>query len=454
MTSSAASSAALSGTNGMSVGMPTSSTSSSGTSGSTGSRGSFSQMAGSQFSPMTARERKLREIQQVERLRQQLEEDLKKATNREKEIKSRATRLDTLEANKAALQGLDESSVSDPLKVSRDNMLSLHAHVDSRMDFMQSTLDQILDALTKPGFRPPAQSPLPLTAMSSPFAVQAGTQPSGTSAAATQTVASSSSGPVVIATSPQQPVQQSGQQQGQWYPKTPMKPPLAFSGERKDEELNTWLRTVPVWVKAKMTLPEDEVVTAASYLEGKAAKWLDGVVVKAGYGRHMADWAKSLTLDQFMEMVEARWHNPQEAQRATDAINKLDQRKFSDSAGQSQGGPLAMAVVADAGWLECQLPDMKYKMKKKIAQLTKVIHHLNNKAEEQDFELQDVAGQYESEIEHILKEAADKMSILRDAIETQKEEKKMSEMMQVLIEKHELEKKQAMEELASYKKVG
>ncbi|GBG74879.1 hypothetical protein CBR_g19392 [Chara braunii] len=196
------------------------------------------------------------------------------------------------------------------------------------MDFMQNTLDQILDILTKPGFRPPTQSSLPLTAMSDPFPVQAGSQPSGTSAAAAQTVACSSSGSAVIATSPQQPVQQSGQSQGQWYPKTPMKPPLAFSGERKDEELNTWLRTVSVWVKAKRTLPEDEVVTAASYLEGKAAKWLDGVVVKAGYGRHMADWAKSLTLDQFMEMVEARWHNPQEAQKATDAINKLDQRKF------------------------------------------------------------------------------------------------------------------------------
>ncbi|GBG83070.1 hypothetical protein CBR_g36687 [Chara braunii] len=207
-------------------------------------------------------------------------------------------------------------------------MLSLHAHVDNRLDFMQSTLDQILDVLTRPGYRLPAQSPLPLSAMSGHFPVQAGTQPSGTSAAASQTVASSSSGPAVIATSPQQPVQQSGQTQGQWYPKTPMKPPLAFSGERKDEELNTWLRTVPVWVKAKRTLPEDEVVTAASYLEGKAAKWLDGVVVKAGYGRRMADWAKSLTLDQFMEMVEARWHNPQEAQKAADAINKLDQRKF------------------------------------------------------------------------------------------------------------------------------
>ncbi|GBG46629.1 hypothetical protein CBR_g80089, partial [Chara braunii] len=280
--SAASSSASSSGTNGSTLGMPTSSTSSSGTSGSTGSRQSSSQMAGSQFSPMTARERELREIQQVERLCQQFEEDLKKATDREKKIKSRAARLDTLEADKSALEGLDESSLSDTLKVLRDNMLSLHAHVDCRMDFMQSTLDQILDALTKPGFRPPAQSPLPLTAMSGPFAVQAGTQPSGTSAAAAQTVASSSSGPVVIAASPQQPVQQAGQSQGQWYPKTPMKPPLAFSGERKDEELNTWLRTIPVWVKAKRTLPEDEVVTAASYLEGKAAKWLDGVVVKAG----------------------------------------------------------------------------------------------------------------------------------------------------------------------------
>ncbi|GBG90660.1 hypothetical protein CBR_g51008 [Chara braunii] len=285
-------------------------------------------MAGSQFSPLTPCERELRELQQVERIRERLERELKQATDREREIKNRTARLDTLEADKAELEGLDDSGMNEPMKVLRNNMLSLHAHVDSRLDFMYKTLDQILDVLTRPGFRPPAQSPLPLSAMSGPFPVQARTQPSGTSAAVAQTVASSSSGPAVGATPPQQPVQQSGEPQGQWYPKTPMKPPLAFSGERKDEELNTWLRTIPIWVKAKRTLPEDEVVTAASYLEGKAAKWLDGVVVKAGYGRRMADWAKSLTLDQFMKMVEARWHNPQEAQRATDAINKLDQRKF------------------------------------------------------------------------------------------------------------------------------
>ncbi|GBG64356.1 hypothetical protein CBR_g41556 [Chara braunii] len=56
----------------------------------------------------------------------------------------------------------------------------------------------------------------------------------------------------------------------------------AVLSEKKDEELNTWLRTVPVWVKVKRTLQEEEVITAASYLEGKAAKWLDGLVAKAG----------------------------------------------------------------------------------------------------------------------------------------------------------------------------
>ncbi|GBG63509.1 hypothetical protein CBR_g38577 [Chara braunii] len=148
--------------------------------------------------------------------------------------------------------------------------------------------------------------------------------------AAAQTVASLSSGPAAVATpSPQQLViPPQGQQQGPSYPKTPMKPPVAFSGEKKDEELNTWLRTVPIWVKAKRTLPEVDVIIAASYLEGKAAKWLDGVIAKAGYGHRMADWANTLTLEEFVDMVETRWHNPQQAQIATDVMLRLDQRRY------------------------------------------------------------------------------------------------------------------------------
>ncbi|GBG78685.1 hypothetical protein CBR_g27909 [Chara braunii] len=182
-------------------------------------------------------------------------------------ITNRTAGLDTLEADKAALEGLDESAMSDQLKILKNNMLSLHADVDSRLDFMQNSLDQILDLLQRSGYRPAAQSPLPLTARSGPFPIQAGTQPSGTSAAAAQTDVSSSSGSAMVATPPQQLVPQQGQQQGQWYPKTLMKPPLAFFEEKKDEELNTWLRTVPVWVKENRTLQEEEVITAASYFE-------------------------------------------------------------------------------------------------------------------------------------------------------------------------------------------
>ncbi|GBG76277.1 hypothetical protein CBR_g22025 [Chara braunii] len=186
MTSSAASSAATSAafSFGPQLGMPTGST---GTSSSTGSRLSTSQMAGSQYNPLTPREREMRELQQVARIRAQLEKDLKEATNREKEIKNRTARLETLESDKAELEGLDDSGMNEPMKVLRNNMLSLHAHVDSRLDFMQSTLDQILDILTRPGFRPPAQSPLPLSAMSGLFPVQAGSQPSGQKVVAVKT---------------------------------------------------------------------------------------------------------------------------------------------------------------------------------------------------------------------------------------------------------------------------
>ncbi|GBG80424.1 hypothetical protein CBR_g30889 [Chara braunii] len=172
MSSAAASSTASSvvSSSGPQLGMPTGSA---GTSSSVGLRLSTSQMAGSQFNPLTPRERELRELQQVERIRERLERELKQATDREREIKNRTARLDTLVADKAELEDLDDSGMNEPMKVLRNNMLSLHAHVDSRLDFMQSTLDQILDALTRPGFRPPAQSSLPLSAMSGPFPVQA-----------------------------------------------------------------------------------------------------------------------------------------------------------------------------------------------------------------------------------------------------------------------------------------
>ncbi|GBG59583.1 hypothetical protein CBR_g49843 [Chara braunii] len=103
---------------------------------------------------------------------------------------------------------------------------------------------------------------------------------------------------------------------------------VSSPGDKKDEALDTWLRTVPVWVRAKMTLVEEEVITAASYLEGSAARWLNRLVASKGFDRNMHDWAQTHTLESFMDLVEARWHNPQQAHIATDGLLKLDTRKY------------------------------------------------------------------------------------------------------------------------------
>ncbi|GBG80409.1 hypothetical protein CBR_g30874 [Chara braunii] len=263
-----------------------------GTSRSVGSGQSTSQMAGSQFSPLTPRGRELQELQQVERIHARLERELKQATDREKEIKNRTARPDTLEADKAALEGLDESSMSDQMKVLKASILSLHAHVDSRLDFMQNSLDQILDLLQKPGLRPTAQSPLP-----------------GDSYTITTTNCSTT-----------------GTAARSMVPKDPNETaPCLLRGEEGRGTQHMVENSSNVG-RAKRTLQEEEVITAASYLEGKAAKWLDGIVAKVGFGRRMADWGETLTLEEFLDMVEARWHNPQQAQIATDA--RLDQRKY------------------------------------------------------------------------------------------------------------------------------
>ncbi|GBG62935.1 hypothetical protein CBR_g34306 [Chara braunii] len=85
-----------------------------------------------------------------------------------------------------------------------------------------------------------------------------------------------------------------------------------------------------LWVGAAIsrTLVEEEVITAASYLEGSAARWLNGLVASKGFGGNMHDWAQTHTLESFMDLVEARWHNPQQARIATDGILKLDSRKY------------------------------------------------------------------------------------------------------------------------------
>ncbi|GBG89896.1 hypothetical protein CBR_g49746 [Chara braunii] len=140
-------------------------------------------------------------------------------------------------------------------------------------------------------------------------------------------------------TQPQQSVQQpapqgpqpelmQGPAQSQWVPKTAIAAPKPFTGDKRGEDLNTWLRAVPVYVKCKLTLPHEEVLVAASYLEGTPARWLSGLVQLQGYGHDFHAWAVTQKLDDFVKLVEDRWHDPQEAPKAIDAILTLHTRQF------------------------------------------------------------------------------------------------------------------------------
>ncbi|GBG85485.1 hypothetical protein CBR_g40124 [Chara braunii] len=125
-----------------------------------------------------------------------------------------------------------------------------------------------------------------------------------------------------------QPGVMQGPGQTQLVPKTAITAPKPFTGDKRGEDLDTWLRAVPVYIRCKLTLPHEEVLVAASYLEGSATRWLSGLVQLQGYGHDFLAWAASQKLEDFLKMVEERWHDHQEAQRATDAILTLHTRQF------------------------------------------------------------------------------------------------------------------------------
>ncbi|GBG60105.1 hypothetical protein CBR_g3349 [Chara braunii] len=58
------------------------------------------------------------------------------------------------------------------------------------------------------------------------------------------------------------------------------------------------------------------------------ARWLSDLVQLQGYGHDFCAWVASKKLEDFLKMVEERWHDPQEAQRAIDAILTVHMRQF------------------------------------------------------------------------------------------------------------------------------
>jgi len=104
--------------------------------------------------------------------------------------------------------------------------------------------------------------------------------------------------------------------------------------------------------------------------------------------------------------------------------------------------------MATAGQM---MPDLQHRMSKKIAQLTKVIYHLNNKNEDHDFDLQELSEQYESEIEQILRDAADKINTFKSQLEAKSADKNTAEAIKAIGRQHEEEKAKVMAEFNVFK---
>ncbi|GBG83653.1 hypothetical protein CBR_g37455 [Chara braunii] len=295
---------------------------------------------------------------------------------KERMIRRRA-RVQRRQADIAEVEGMDLTNMDADVRTLRSALLSIVEVQDQQTDLLTS-IQQSLAVLVErsqaaqlpsrpgvwPGIQPPPFVP-PVTGVS-PYVTSVPVQTAALSMPLTGGFSAGLSVQVPIQTLFTQPplqtamsgqpvVSQSVQQQGtqpmqqqvqqpapqgpqplvgqvpgktQWVPKTAIAAPKPFTGDKKGEDLDTWLRSVPVYVRCKLTLPHEEVLVAASYLEGSAARWWSGLVQLQGYGHDFRAWSANQKLDDFIKLVEERWHDPQEAQKATDTILTLSSRQF------------------------------------------------------------------------------------------------------------------------------
>ena len=71
-------------------------------------------------------------------------------------------------------------------------------------------------------------------------------------------------------------------------------------------------------------------------------------------------------------------------------------------------------------------PDLHHKMSKKIAQLTKVIYHLNTKNEDHALEIEQINSNHQMEVQQILRDAANRIGKFKEALESKQAAVRMS----------------------------
>ncbi|CAL1533031.1 unnamed protein product [Lymnaea stagnalis] len=95
--------------------------------------------------------------------------------------------------------------------------------------------------------------------------------------------------------------------------------------------------------------------------------------------------------------------------------------------------------------------DMHLKMSKKIAQLTKVIYALNTKNDENDVVLQTLKDQHEEEIQQILADTQKKVSLYKNRLDEESDQRKTIEALQARIVEYKQQQSSIEDQFSSYK---
>lgn len=96
-------------------------------------------------------------------------------------------------------------------------------------------------------------------------------------------------------------------------------------------------------------------------------------------------------------------------------------------------------------------PDIHNKMSKKIAQLTKVIYHLNTKNEDHQTELENLTANHQLEIQQLLRDATSRFSKFKESLDQKQAQVNVEAQMEKLQKKYAAEKESAAKDFQVYK---
>ena len=99
-----------------------------------------------------------------------------------------------------------------------------------------------------------------------------------------------------------------------------------------------------------------------------------------------------------------------------------------------------------------EYPDLHHKMSKKIAQLTRVIFHLNTKNDEYEYNIRAIVGAYEAELDNLVREANAAILKYKDSLTKMQKNDELETQIKNFQDKIDIEKSKSITEFINYKR--